>query len=420
MAMFNPRRFAQPDTLKTIEPGRLVAFMGLHREFLEGCGVIFPSNGGGMDCERLATILMNLGDDAPKDLLESLYVIHEMANQDGMDRLLEAAKGQGILIDFAPDSSPADIAVQVFLKDRELIERQHANVFINRARSFLYFQGHAGWRGKFVLPATSALRSLESEMDDWFEERKRGRGCRVFLLDHGRKVNLVVRHGLPFRREGAVEQDGQSGAVYFRPESHDVLVYDRNRDELCIKAGSKAERAMYLALIGKHLFGDEAHFPGDEKYTLEPLRTDMTASLVCSDIDGLAWIKLLEIGIHWGGAHGEMEIRRAQDLLAAFQQRGYLLPRTARLFLAKFQVKFSASKNPRTVTIRPANQAMYTRDDDSLLLEEWMKRRGFIRTAEADGEEDDADFEPVVVGVGNGAGAFGDPHGMAAAPAGGF
>ena len=214
-----------------------------------------------------------------------------------------------------------------------------------------------------------------------------------------------------------MEQDGQSGAVYFRPESHDVLVYDRDRDELCIKARSKAERVMYLAMIGRHLFGDEMHFPGEEKYTLEPLRTDMASALVCSDIDGVDWIKLLEIGTHWGGAHGEIEIRRAKDLFAAFKQRGYLLPRTARLFLAKFQVKFTASRTPRTVTIRPANQAMYTRDDDSLLLEEWMKRRGFIRTAQIDGEEDDADFEPVVVSDGNGAGTFGNPHGMAAASA---
>ncbi|MBF0309303.1 MAG: hypothetical protein HQL56_07230 [Magnetococcales bacterium] len=416
MATFNPRRFAQPDTLKAIEPGRLAMFLTPHREFLESCGMIFPTNGGGVDCERLASILMSLGEDAPRDLLESLYIIHEMANQDGMDRLLEAARTNGLSLDFAPDSTPADIAIQVFLKNRELIERQHAKVFINRARSFLYFQGHPEWKGLFSLPDEATLRGLETDLDDWFDEKKRGRGCRVFLFDHGRRVNLVVRHGMPFRREGSVLGDGESAAVYFRPESHDVLVYDRDRDELCVKAGSKAEREMYLAMIGKHLFGNEGHFPGEEKYSLEPLRSDLSGSLVCSDLEGVDWIKLLEVGIHWGGEHGEVEIRRAKDLSAAFQKRGYALLRTARLFQAKFHVKFTASKSPRTVTIKPANQAMYTRDDDSLLLEEWMKRRGFIRTAAMTNEEDDADFEPVVVGAGNRAGAFGDSRGVAAAP----
>lgn len=416
MATFNPRRFAQPDTLKAIEPGRLVMFLTPHRGFLESRGMMFSTNGGGVDCERLASVLMSLGEEAPRDLLESLYIIHEMANQDGMDRLLEAARGKGLDIEFAPDSSPADVAIQVFLKDRELIERQHAKLFITRARSFLYFQGHTEWKGHFSLPADAVLRGLEADMDGWFDEKKRGRGCRVFLFDHGRRVNLVVRHGMPFRREGSVQGDGQSAAVYFRPESHDVLVYDRDRDELCIKSGSKAERAMYLAMIGRHLFGNEAHFPGEEKYTLEPLRSDMANALVCSDIEGVDWIKLLEVGIHWGGEHGEVEIRRAKDLFAAFQKRGHALSRTARLFLAKFQVKFTASKSPRTVTIRPANQAMYTRDDDSLFLEEWMKRRGFTQTAAMANEEDDADFEPVVVGAGNRAGAFGDSRGVAAAP----
>ncbi|MBF0626571.1 MAG: hypothetical protein HQL82_17425, partial [Magnetococcales bacterium] len=255
MATFNPRRFAQPDTLKAIEPGRLIMFLTPHREFLEGRGMMFSTNGGGVDCERLASIMMSLGEDAPRDLLESLYIIHEMANQDGMDRLLEAARENGLSLDFAPDSSPADIAIQVFLKDRELIERQHAKVFINRARSFLYFQGHPEWKGHFSLPDEATLRGLETDMDDWFDEKKRGRGCRVFLFDHGRRVNLVVRHGMPFRREGSVQGDGQSAAVYFRPESHDVLVYDRDRDELCCPASIiLAGRRQLFWPVGKHHF----------------------------------------------------------------------------------------------------------------------------------------------------------------------
>ncbi|MBF0182755.1 MAG: hypothetical protein HQM03_22310, partial [Magnetococcales bacterium] len=208
MATYNPRRFANPDTLKAVDPARLAMFMAPHREFLASQGLNPPVHGGGIDCTRLAAVLMNLNDAAPRDLLESLYLIHEMANPDGMDRLLDAARDNGLEIAFDPDSSPADIAVQVFLKDRGLLERQHAKVFINRARSFLYFQGHPEWQGPFHLPSVTTLQALQTDMDDWFEEKKRGRGCRVFLFDHGQRVNLVVRHGMPFRREGSMEKDG--------------------------------------------------------------------------------------------------------------------------------------------------------------------------------------------------------------------
>ncbi|MBF0178161.1 MAG: hypothetical protein HQL63_15145 [Magnetococcales bacterium] len=418
MAMFKPRRFAQPETLKAIEPGRLARFLTPHAEFLASRGVNLSSNDDGVDCDLLASVLMNLGEDAPLNLLESLYIIHEMASQDGMDRLLEAAEENNLAIDFEPDSSPADIAIQFFLNNRELLEQQHAKLFVTRVRSFLYFQGNPAWKGSFVLPNDATLQALESDLDEWFDKKKRGRGCRVFLFDQGQRVNLVVRHGMPFRREGSMEKDGQPGAIYFRPESHDLLIYDREANELCVRACSKGERSMYLPHIGRHLFGNEEHFNGDEKYTLDPLLTDMADSLVHSDIDGIEWIRLLAVNIYWGGEHGESETRRARDLLAAFQQRAYSLPKSARLSEARFQIKFTASRAPRTLVIRPNNQAMYTRDDDSLILETWMKRRGFDRTSAIANEEEYAEYAAVVGDVGSGAGEFGDHGGLAAASAG--
>lgn len=418
MAMFKPSRFAQPETLKAVEPGRLQMFLTPYKEFLESRGAIFSSNGAGTDCDRLASVLMNLGAGAPLELLESLYIIHEMATPEGMDRLLNAAEEHNLAIDFVPDSSPADIAIQFFFKDRELLEQQHAKSFVTRVRSFLYFQGNPGWGGTFTLPDDATLRALEIDLDEWFDKKKRGRGCRVFLFDQGQRVNLVVRHGMPFRREGSMEKDGQSGAVYFRPESHDLLIYNREVNELCVKACSQTERSMYLPRIGRHLFGNEDHFNSDKKYTLAPLLTDIADALVYSDVDGIEWIKLLAVNIYWGGEQGESETRRARDLLLAFQERSYTLPKDIRISEAKFQIKFTASRAPRTLVIRPDNQAMYTRDDDSLILEDWMKRRGYDRTPVIANEEEYADYAAVVDGVGNSAGELGDHCGLAAAPAG--
>ncbi len=399
MATFNPRRFAQPDTLKTIKPERLVAFLTPYADFLARHEISMSGNGGApVDYERLATVLMNRELDAPQELLEALYLVHEMATEDGMDRLLEAAKEQNVILEQDPESSPADVAIQVFLTNREFLERQHANTFIFKARSFLYYCGHDDWQGEFALPGEKTLKAMEKDMDDWFEEKRRGRGSRVFVFEQGRKVNLVIRHGMPFKREGSI-QDGKSGSVYYRPECHDVLVYDKNLNELCIKAGSKGEREMYLLQVGRHLFGNDVHFPGDEKYTLKPLLTDGADSLACDDVEGINWIVLRELAIHRGGKHSETEVRKAKDLFGAFEERNHTLHLKLRLSMAKFEVKFSESRKTRTVTIRPSNQAMYSRDDDSLLVEQWMTRRGFILSNQQEEEMGDAEPEAIVVGL---------------------
>nr|CRH06174.1 conserved protein of unknown function [Candidatus Magnetococcus massalia] len=398
MATFNIRRFAQLDTLKSINPFRLVTFLTPYAEFLSDRGLAL-SGDEPVDYEQLASVLMNMElDSAPQALLESLYLIHEMATPDGMDRLLDVANDQSLPLEQDSTSSPADIAIQVFLANRDLLERQHANTFINRVRSFLYFCGHEAWGGSFTLPSDNTLHQLEKEMDDWFESKRRGRGSRVFVFDHGKKVNLVVRHGMPFKREAAVEDGGKSGSVYYRPECHDVLVYDKALNELCIKAGTKGEREMYLLLIGRHLFGDDNHFPGKEKYSLQPLLDEGAESLACDDVEGIDWILLREIAIYRGGKHSEVEKHQAKDLFGAFEERNYTLWPTMRLVTAQFEVKFSDSSKSRMLVILPSNRAKYTRDDDSNLLEKWMTKRGFIISNQQE-DEVDAELEPAVVGL---------------------
>ena len=45
---------------------------------------------------------------------------------------------------------------------------------------------------------------------------------------------------------------------------------------------------------------------------------------------------------------------------------------------AKFEVKFEDSTATRMVTVRPPKAAQYTRDSDSTIIEEWLRKRGFI------------------------------------------
>ena len=112
-------------------------------------------------------------------------------------------------------------------------------------------------------------------------------------------------------------------------------------------------------------------------------------SLECEDIDGIEWIKLKEIQFLWGGGQGEVEIRKAADVFAAYTARGREMPSTPKICKATFEVLFTDSKKPRKVTVNVPRRTNCVRDDDSTLIDQWLKARGFIVAddAEADGQE---------------------------------
>ena len=107
-----------------------------------------------------------------------------------------------------------------------------------------------------------------------------------------------------------------------------------------------------------------------------------TASIVCTDIDGMDWVRLKEVQFLRGGAEREIEIRKAKNLFAALEGRGQSMPATAPILQASFHVKFTDANSPRIVTIRPSNIAQYTRDSDADIVEDWLQKRGFIEQDE--------------------------------------
>jgi len=386
---YNVRRFADPDALKRMQKQYLLTLLQPHVGYFADRGLVLPSTDGAeINYQALADILLNPDEGMPQPLVDALYYVNEMATTEGMDKLLSAAAGNGIELDAGAEMTPADVAVQVWLKDRGLFERQHAEQFLLRPRSFESFQS-SELPGQEIQPSPESLAALESDLDDWFETKKRGRGSRVFAYPRDGEVWFLVRHGQPFKREGILKGK-ESSSVYYRPEKHDVVVYNQALGELRVNAESKGEKDLYRAKFGLHLFGGENYFPDTAKYTLEPLRHDGEAALVCNDVDGMEWAKLTEIRYYWGGAEGEIEVRQATDFFAALRRRNGQIPggTRPRIVRATFKVKFADSKTPRSVCIRPSNIAEYTRDDDGALVEQWLTKRGFILAGQAEGNEE--------------------------------
>jgi hypothetical protein len=378
MATFNLKRFSRPGGLKAIRADHLVSLLAPYSAFFVARGVTLPPAGDEdrLDYEGLVRVLMTPDSDTPSDLANALFFVHEMSTPGGMDELLPAAEAEGIAITGNPDPTPADVAVQVWLRDPRLLERKHAERYLERPRSFEYYRTTVSPVPEFRQPSRETIARLEQDLDDWFSKKRRGRGARVFVYPKADGVWFLVRHGQPYERK-AVVRDGESESLFFRGEAHDVLVYDPTFGEIRMNASSKGERETYRTKFGRHFFGDDEFFPGTAKYTLEPLRTDGARSLVCNDVEGMEWVKLKQVEFFRGGPAMETEVRKATDVFAAFDARGRSLPDRARIARASFSVKFRDSKTPRTVTVRPPHVTQYTRDDDSTVAEMWLRKRGF-------------------------------------------
>lgn len=394
MPAFNPRIFSNPDRLKQIAPARLKAFLEPWKDYFQSRNLdVAAWSTDDMPLEAIAGVLMNPDASVPEDMVNALYYVHETASHEAMDELLDRAAAAGIEIDKDHEVSVADVSVQIWLAQPMLLQRQHAETVAFQRSNFMYFAGSRPKKTAAALPTiTDAIaKSMPDRMDNWFEVKRRGRNSRIFAFPRGEKIWLLVRHGMPMRREGKHQDDGESGIAFYRPQQHDVLIYDSLTDEIGVNAGTKGERELYLKTFGEALFGSEDYFDRSERYTLDPLRELGPDAMAHGDIEGIAGVRFVEFGRRWPGKISEMEIRKSEDLFRAYGDNWEKRLTGGAFTHATFKFAFEGSKRERSVTIRPANIARYERESDEEVIEAWLKARGFWAIpAEAD---DDADFE---------------------------
>ena len=385
---YSLKRFTSPDALRAVSIDCLLGFLSSHAEFLTKRGLDLATCSGNADLfdySLLVDILMNPDADTPKDLIDALYYVHEVSTLQGMDFLLSEAEKRGISFD-SQELTPIDVAMRMWLYGSDIVERAHARDSMYRPRTFAYFQTQKRGGSKAVALDSQKMSLFESDLDDWFVRRQRGRGTRVFQFEQNGEIWFLIRHGEPFKREGILE-DGKSSCVFYRPERYDIAVYNSRLNDLRIHAGTKGEVLLYQTLLGRHLFCDDGHFPCSNKYTLDPLRTAGAASLVCSDISGIESVTLCELEFEEGGLHNRLTKWKCADIFEMLNCQDEKIPIWARFTKAVFKIVFTGSKTARTVCIRPSNIAQFQRDGDVKLIERWLEAREFVIIVEEDASE---------------------------------
>lgn len=381
MPIYRLPRFTRPGFFLSIGADRLDQLLQPHAAFLEDRGLVLPqpATSEKLDVELLTHVLATPATDTPAGLADALYFIHALSTTRGLYALLDEIPLKQMGLEHPLGLEPADVAVRAWLLSPQTVERVHAELGASRPRRFDYFQTNADPLPEFLPPTSDQLKPLETDLDDAFVPKGRGKGTRVFAYPHERDCLFLVRRPDPLRREGAMVE-AEATSVLFRPIRFDVVAYEPRLGILRVNARSEWETILYRQQFGKHLFGSMAFFPAGGGYTLDPLRSNDSACMACRDVPGMKEVALVEVELGWGGVYGETETRRASNLFAALRRRRAELATSPRFIRATFSIRFWNGRGPRTVTIVPPNVAQFHRDDDGPLIDQWLRARGFLRS----------------------------------------
>jgi hypothetical protein len=387
MPAFNALKIARPAFLLQVDRADLLALFSPFADYFRarGADILRLMTFSDKEIATLGEILNRPDNDTPNDLVEALYMITHAAGSEDSDQLLQVADDLGIVV--VDNDCPEQIAIKIWIRTPGRIKRLYAETASVKVRSFEYFVAAAERSVPLPPPSAKQLHSLEVALDAWFNEHNRGSGCKVSAHAKDYELWFLIRHGEIFQRVG-VWQDGQSSTLGFRPDKYDVVVYNNMTNEIRINASSRQITHLYRELFGECFFGDRHYFPIDGKYTLRPILDQGSTCLFCDDVAGIKSVRMTRLSYEIEGHPPLTRVERAYEVFDALAQSHFPIPQHARLLYATFSIRFTGSRKERTVTIKPTNLALYTRDEDGLLINTWLDKRGFITRGQLQQELD--------------------------------
>jgi hypothetical protein len=161
-----------------------------------------------------------------------------------------------------------------------------------------------------------------------------------------------------------------------------VLKYDTLRGEMGVYCSAAREQRVLLRLFGRFLFGRPDFFPGGAKFNLGPLVKLGRASLAFEDVPGIEDVRLTEVEFFQRREPWRRTVQQAGDIFTLIEREEIQWPtKMEEITKATFTVKLWGQKRARRMTIVPCNRALYSRDEESWILEKWMEARGLVYPA---------------------------------------
>jgi len=315
-------------------------------------------------------------EEMPGPLLEMLYVLDDLADDSGHDRIVAEIERSGETIGgLNGEMTPGEYAIAVFSAKPGLIQACHEKTIHRKTRNYTEFQSLNSSRLKYT-DVKRKKGALEEGLAGWFDTRNRGRVCEIYAYEEGPEIRFIVTHGQTYRSEGSIDKNLKKSRVAYRPQKHDTIIFDTRTNILKVSAQTHPEKEQYRQQFGQVFFGNAEQFPAGDIYTLSSMQG---ADFRLRVPDGIDWATLSEIWVQTDDDHHILQITRGYNLLKSASEKA--LPNLAKgeILRAAFKVKYAVGGKPRRFEVRPPNIAIYDRDRDGVAAEAFLKVNRFFK-----------------------------------------
>ena len=379
---YRSRWYTDEGNLRSLGRDHIGLLFSRYKHELAAAGICIPCPPTDEEFYTQLAAVFSRPEGIPVALHEALFYIAGLDNDNGEARLVASVRARDLSIDLSKEYSTADKALLAWLENEQLVRNLHAQVDLDRTRSFVFFQ-ISGDSPCVLVPFVSSKVQIEKQLEREFAKHGRGNWAGVECLERGDEVLFVVRHSEPFRRETQRKPAGPE-PMYYWPVGQDLVVFDKSTKELKTNVAVGWLKRVYADVFGQHLFNPPVKFDEAAKYDLEAIRRH-GRSILNGTAFGLRQIHLHELELLANGSTDDRRIRRAKDVFQAYEAEGGI-PSGEPIVAASFRIRVEGINHYRTVTIRVPNRAKYTPDKEGRAIAAWMRHYGLIDSGESQGE----------------------------------
>ncbi|NRB10179.1 MAG: hypothetical protein HRU35_00970 [Rickettsiaceae bacterium] len=366
MSLVKTINFINPINIKQLSPELLFMLLKEHRYFFIKNGINFNKNNiDQLDYTKLSLTLLT---SAPAKLIEALYFIYEMAKTNKQHILSAIAKKYDL--DIINKYTRNDLAGLLWFKSPKLLKSLYTKTSTKESTSYQYLKLKNS-NIYYHIPTSKQLLAIESELNNWFSQTS----CKISFSQQENKIIILFSRYLLYRRNLSAKQK----LISYRPEIHDFVIYDKKQQEIAIDSSMpQNQKDLYLTLISKYLFKSKNYFIPSKKFTLEPIKREGKASIQCSDIEGIDEIRLTKLQLRWQALTTNIFLESENYFNLQNLPFHELLGKSGADILAvEFSIKFTDSIRAKIIKIIPPDIIGLTFDQDNILVETWLKARGF-------------------------------------------
>lgn len=321
----------------------------------------------------------------PADLADDLERIDELTNERGASTLVAVVREAGVELR-SLGLDPVEVAVSAFLDQRALFEKAHGRRAVETLRSSTEFRGRRPTPAKPV--DLSVLQALEVRLGVHFDARGRSAHCRIAMGRDGERMVFSVAHGALVRADEALDDAVSASSseaaspvylaernVRYRPQRHDVVIFDGRDGSLRVRASDAPTLHAYRRGFGELLHGDAEWFGNGPVVSLQPL-VDRGATVEMA-APGLREVRVVGLSVRFEVGQTGTVTLESEELWPFLQERMNSPLAEGELLKATFRVWRVGNPRSATAWIASPSRVEYGCVGEKF-FRPWLEARGFL------------------------------------------